>query len=55
MLKKQSNPLALRMSDKEKEFLNRISKQVKCSRHRFMRIAVLGLASQLQAEKLIEV
>lgn len=51
---KQSNPLALRMSESEKVLLTKISKQVKCSRHHFMRTAVLTLATELQAEKLVE-
>ena len=51
---KQANPLALRMSESEKVLLTKISKQVNCSRHRLMRVAVLALASELSAEKLVE-
>jgi uncharacterized protein (DUF1778 family) len=55
MLTTQENPLTLRMSAHEKAVLNSVARQLNTSRHKFMRMAVLDLAAEMQAENLVEV
>ena len=50
----QENPLTLRMTKAEKAVLSSVARQLHCSRHRFMRTAILAFAAEVQAENLVE-